>query len=195
MLTFLRVPSGFLRRALAVFVTAVASAAIPVQAAALAGLNVGDKAPRFELKDQSGAAVKLDALLQNGPVAVVFYRSADWCPYCQKQLVDLQEGLAAIKAAGLQVIAISYDSVEVLERFAKKRSIQFPLLSDPGSATIKNWKLLNADAKGQTEGIPHPMTYVLSRDGVIRAKLGHETYQVRHTVPDLIQAAKAANEK
>lgn len=195
MVNFFRIPSGFLHSALAVLVTAVAAAAIPVPAAALAGLNVGDKVPGFELKDQSGTGVKLDALLQNGPAAVVFYRSADWCPYCQKQLVDLQAGLAAIKAAGLQVVAISYDPVEVLERFAKQRNIQFPLLSDPGSATIKNWKLLNADAKGRTEGIPHPMTYVLSRDGVIRAQLGHETYQVRHTVPDLIQAAKAANGK
>ncbi len=164
-------------------------------AAELAGLNVGDKAPGFELKNQAGEAVNLKSLLPAGPVAVVFYRSADWCPYCQKQLIALQEGLADIKAAGLQLVAISYDSVEVLERFAKKGKIQFPLLSDSGSATIKAWKLLNADAKGNGEGIPHPMTYVLGQDGIIRVKLGHEAYQNRHTVQELIQSANSVSKK
>lgn len=51
---------------------------LPARAAELAGLKVGDQAPVFELKDQAGATVKLADLLKRGPVAVVFYRSADW---------------------------------------------------------------------------------------------------------------------
>ena len=42
------------------------------------GLAVGKKAPKIELKDQSGEVVKVADLLKEGPVAVVFYRSADW---------------------------------------------------------------------------------------------------------------------
>ena len=49
-----------------------------VSGAELSGLKVGEKAPAFELKDQSGRTVKLVDLLKQGPVAVVFYRSADW---------------------------------------------------------------------------------------------------------------------
>lgn len=156
----------------------------------LAGLKVGDQAPAFELKNQAGQSIQLAKLLEQGPVAVVFHRSADWCPYCQKHLAAMQEGLPEIKAAGLQIVAISYDPVEALERFAKKRGIEFGLLSDPDSQTIKAWKLLNAEAKGKGAGIPHPMTYVLDQNGVIRAKLGHEGYQTRHTVPELIAATK-----
>jgi hypothetical protein len=44
----------------------------------LAGLAVGDQAPAFELKNQAGETVKLSTLLEKGPVALVFYRSADW---------------------------------------------------------------------------------------------------------------------
>lgn len=186
---------GRARLASLAFLAAAILSTMPAPAAELAGLNVGDQAPGFELKNQAGESVKLERLLQSGPLAVVFYRSADWCPYCQKQLIALQEGLADLKAAGLQLVAISYDSGEVLEQFAKKRGIQFPLLSDPGSATIKAWKLLNADAKGNGEGIPHPMTYVIGRDGVIRAKLGHEAYKDRHTVQELIQSAKTVGQK
>jgi cytochrome oxidase Cu insertion factor (SCO1/SenC/PrrC family) len=43
-----------------------------------AGLMVGDKAPRFTLKDQSGRERSLDEFLAKGKVALVFYRSADW---------------------------------------------------------------------------------------------------------------------
>ncbi len=42
------------------------------------GLAVGQKAPSFTLKDQTGRDVSLDALLKKGPVALVFFRSADW---------------------------------------------------------------------------------------------------------------------
>jgi cytochrome oxidase Cu insertion factor (SCO1/SenC/PrrC family) len=42
------------------------------------GLKVGEKAPRFTLKDQEGADRSLDDLLKKGKVALVFYRSADW---------------------------------------------------------------------------------------------------------------------
>jgi cytochrome oxidase Cu insertion factor (SCO1/SenC/PrrC family) len=42
------------------------------------GLPVGKQAPRFTLKDQAGREVSLDSLLKKGPVALVFYRSADW---------------------------------------------------------------------------------------------------------------------
>jgi len=42
------------------------------------GLDVGQKAPDFTLKDQNDRDVALDSLLKKGPVALVFYRSADW---------------------------------------------------------------------------------------------------------------------
>jgi hypothetical protein len=42
------------------------------------GLKIGESAPRFTLKDQAGSDRSLDNLLEKGPVALVFYRSADW---------------------------------------------------------------------------------------------------------------------
>jgi len=41
-------------------------------------LKKGSKAPSFTLKDQNGADQSLDAMLQNGKVAVIFHRSASW---------------------------------------------------------------------------------------------------------------------
>jgi cytochrome oxidase Cu insertion factor (SCO1/SenC/PrrC family) len=42
------------------------------------GLKVGEKAPKFTLKDQDGKERSLDELLKKGKVALVFYRSAVW---------------------------------------------------------------------------------------------------------------------
>jgi cytochrome oxidase Cu insertion factor (SCO1/SenC/PrrC family) len=42
------------------------------------GLKVGESAPKFTLKDQEGSDRSLNELLEKGPVALVFYRSADW---------------------------------------------------------------------------------------------------------------------
>lgn len=42
------------------------------------GLPVGAEAPDFTLSDQDGRQVTLKELLKKGPVALVFYRSADW---------------------------------------------------------------------------------------------------------------------
>lgn len=43
-----------------------------------AGLAIGAQAPEFALKDQNGQEVTLKALLEKGPVAVIFHRSAEW---------------------------------------------------------------------------------------------------------------------
>jgi cytochrome oxidase Cu insertion factor (SCO1/SenC/PrrC family) len=44
----------------------------------LTGLKVGERAPKFALKDQEGSERSLDEFLKKGKVALVFYRSADW---------------------------------------------------------------------------------------------------------------------
>jgi hypothetical protein len=42
------------------------------------GIAVGQKAPDFTLKDQNDHDVSLAVVLKKGPVALVFFRSADW---------------------------------------------------------------------------------------------------------------------
>ena len=104
--------------------------------------------------------------------------------------MQLQTDLKDIEAAGLTIVGISYDSVDVLAKFTEKRKITYPLLSDSGSKTITAYGLLNREAKGKAQGIPYPATIVLDGNGIIRAKLALEGYQNRHSTKDLIKAAK-----
>lgn len=102
----------------------------------------------------------------------------------------MQADLKELDAAGIAVIGISYDSVEVLAKFAAKSKITFPLLSDPDTKAIKAYGLLNKEAGAKIQGVPYPGTMVLDRDGVIRAKLFLEGYRDRHPTKELIEAGK-----
>ncbi|MGH7936893.1 MAG: redoxin domain-containing protein, partial [Bryobacteraceae bacterium] len=94
------------------------------------------------------------------------------------------------QANGAQLVAISYDSPDVLKRLAAKKSITYPLLSDIGSKTIDAYGIRNKEATGRTNGIPYPGTYIIGTDGVIRAKLFLEGYQERPSTDALLQALK-----
>src|SRR5262245_36173375 len=110
--------------------------AVGLRAADLPGLKVGDKAVEFSLKSSGGEDVALTALLAKSPVALVFVRSADWCPFCRRQLQDLQKDLPAIEAVGVRLIAVSYDAPATNAAAAAKLGLTFPLLSDTGSKVI-----------------------------------------------------------
>ena len=57
--------------------------------------------------------------------------------------MELQDRLQELGGSGIGVAAISYDSTEVLNDFAEKRGITFPLLSDKDSAVITEFGILN----------------------------------------------------
>ncbi len=105
-------------------------------------------------------------------------------------MVQLQADIEKIQAAGIQLVGISYDSPAVLKRFSDRMKITFPLLSDPESQTIDAYHIRNGAARGKAEGVPEPGTFILDREGVIRAKLFLEGFRSRHTTDALIEAAR-----
>jgi hypothetical protein len=93
--------------------------------------------------------------------------------------VELQESLAACTAQGLTVTAISYDSAEILGRFATKHGIAYPLLSDAGSRVIRRFGILNHNMPegDRFYGVPFPGIYLLDSRGRVQAK----SFLVDHT--------------
>lgn len=108
-------------------------------------------------------------------------------------MVQLQSDLAEISGAGLQLIGVSYDSVETLKKYADDHDIEYPLLSDEGSETINAYGIRNTsmDGRGAFAGVPNPGTYILDKEGVVQAKLFLERYQDRHSTEQLVAAGKA----
>jgi hypothetical protein len=100
----------------------------------------------------------------------------------------LEQNRSRIAAQGLGLAAVSYDSLAVLQSFADRQHIGFPLLSDAGSKVIRAYGILNETvAQGTpTYGIPHPGTYLLDARGVVVAKYFEDDYRVRDTAESIL---------
>ena len=70
--------------------------------------------------------------------------------------MELQGRYDEIKKQGLGLVAISYDSPETLKKFADSRGITFPLISDPGSAIIKRYGILNEQQDPKARVLRNP---------------------------------------
>jgi hypothetical protein len=97
--------------------------------------------------------------------------------------------LRNIQRDGLGLAAISYDPVSVLADFARRRGITFPLLSDEGSRTIRQYGLLNTTVPETNKtlyGIPFPGTFFVNRDGVVTSRVFEAAYQERDTISSIM---------
>lgn len=145
------------------------------------GLRAGQKAPDFSAVDQFGKTQTLDTLRGPKGTVLLFYRSADWCPYCKGQLIQLQAAKERFEKQGIKLAGISYDSVEILKYFSDRRKIEFPLLSDPDSKIIRMYQVLNAEAIGPNAGMARPGYFFIDTEGMIREKFFEAKYRERLT--------------
>ncbi len=104
--------------------------------------------------------------------------------------MELQSRYADIMAQGLGLAVITYDTVDTLKGFSDTRGIEFPVLSDEGSATIKAYDLLNREqAPGvRFYGIPYPGTFILDTEGRVTERFFEQAYQERFTVSSIMVA-------
>jgi hypothetical protein len=104
--------------------------------------------------------------------------------------VELQSRLGELKAQGLGLAVVTYDSPAILADFTRRRGIAFPLLSDTGSRTIKAYGILNTSvAEGTSSyGIPFPGTFLIDRTGKVTSRFFEEAYQERNTVSTIMIA-------
>jgi peroxiredoxin len=145
------------------------------------GLRAGQKAPEFSAIDQFGKTQTLATLRGSKGTVLLFYRSADWCPYCKGQLIQLQAAKERFEKQGIKLAGISYDSVEILKNFSDRRKIGFPLLSDPDSKIIRRYQVLNSEAVGPNAGMARPGYFYIDTEGMIREKFFEAKYRERLT--------------
>ena len=177
-----------------VFATLFSASAFADDSAQI-GPGIGDTAPEFIAMSDAGEAMSFDDVSGENGVALVFYRSADWCPFCQKQLVSLNEIDETTANAGWPLVGVSYDDPATLLEFASKRDLTFELVSDTDSAMIKAYGLLNEDyAPGsRAYGIPHPAIVFVSKDGIVRHVLREEGYRSRPEQELILETVSALN--
>ena len=171
-------------------------------------VQVGQKAPDFELKNAKGETVKLSALLQHGPVVLTWYRGG-WCPYCNITLAALQKVLPDIQASGAQLVALTPElpdkalttaekndlKFQVLtdlnHEVAKRYNVAFELTPDVASRYKKHFDLLefNGAEAGETT-LPLAATYVIDRAGMVRYAFLDADYRKRAEPAEIVAFLK-----
>ena len=91
-------------------------------------LKIGDKAPEFEVNDQSGNPVKLSDY--KGKKVVLYFYFKDQTPGCTTQACNLRDNYQALQKAGYEILGISSDNEKSHQRFIEKQSLPFTLLAD-----------------------------------------------------------------
>jgi peroxiredoxin len=128
------------------------------KAEAAGGLEIGVKAPDFELVTLEGKKVKLSDY-RGKKVLLNFW--ATWCPPCKKEMPDMEK-LHEKAGDELVILAVNNDPENNVKGFAKEMGVTFPILLD------------NTDAKKsitdkyRVQSIP--TTFFVDKDGIIQNK-------------------------
>ena len=121
---------------------------------------------------------------QATPVVLAFYPGDD-TPVCTRQLCSYQDDLGVLTALGAVLWGISSQGLDSHERFAAKRGLTFPLLSDEDKAVHALY-----GAKGLM-GLPKRAVVVVDAQGVVRYHHASQvglTYQDTDTIAEVLQA-------
>ncbi|MDJ0919784.1 MAG: redoxin domain-containing protein [Henriciella sp.] len=160
------------------------------------GPVVGNEAPALTAITSAGDTVGLAEISGGNGAVLVFSRSLDWCPYCKKQALELDDVDETLAEAGWALSLITYDSPELLADFDAESDVSYTLLSDTGSAMIDAFALRNTEMTpgSRFDGVPHPAIVWISNDGIVRGFMREEGYIDRPPTEALPEIAALLNE-
>jgi peroxiredoxin Q/BCP len=145
----------------------------------MAKLNINDKAPDFELKDQNGKLVKLSDYAGKTNVVLFFY-PADYSPGCTAEACAFRDNYDVFKGNGAEVIGISTQDEDSHKGFITKHGLQFELLVDEGGKTALSYGI------GKTLGIlPGRVTFVIDKSGVIKNMFSSQIDMQKHVTESI----------
>ena len=166
----------------------------------------GELMPGFVLPDETGRLTSLHSLLRNGPIAITFHRG-HWCPYCRINISALVEAHKELPASGGQIVAIMPDRQKFVAEFKSKSKVPFPILTDMDNGYALSLNLtiwVGAEMQEMMEDrldlpafqgndswmLPIPATFVVGRDGLIRARFIDPDYRNRMMISDMLAAMR-----
>jgi len=126
-------------------------------------IEIGDQAPDFTKKDQSGTEVSLSSFRGDKSVALVFYPFT-FTGVCEGELCQLRDDFSVFENAGVQVLAMSCDSQFSQKVWAEEMGYQFPVLSDfwPHGEVARAYGVFN-----EAVGCANRATFLIDRDGKV----------------------------
>jgi peroxiredoxin len=127
-------------------------------------ITLGSAAPDFELSDQHGNKVSLASFKGKKNVVLLFYPFS-FTGTCTGELCAMRDDLAAFQNDGVQVLAVSCDSMFTQRIFAEKEGYEFPVLADfwPHGAVAQSYGIFD-----DVRGCSLRGTFVIDKEGIVR---------------------------
>ena len=127
-------------------------------------LSIGQPAPDFTLVNQFGEKVTLSSFQGKKNVVVVFIPFA-FTGTCTGELCALRDDVSAFQNEGVELLAVSCDSMFTQKVFATQEGYTFPVLSDfwPHGEVAKAYGVFNEE-----RGCAFRGTFIIDKAGVLR---------------------------
>lgn len=130
-------------------------------------VQVGDKAPLFDLMSDESKQVRLKDL--KGQTVVLYFYPKDDTPGCTKEACAFRDEYKKISSQAV-LLGVSLDDVKSHQKFKTKYSLPFPLLSDQAAAISKAYGVYKKKSMyGRSFWGIERSTFVIAPDGKIKA--------------------------
>ena len=194
-----------------VFVTIEAMAQkVPDSAENICPVLIGQSLPKIQIRTKGNGIFDLNAAVTKKPAVLIFFRGG-WCMYCNQQFRQLKSIESALIEMGYQIIAISPDRPEILNRPAEQYQLNYQLLSDSMMTAAKSLGIafrlddktftkykneygidIEADSGQPHHLLPVPAAFIVDTKGIIHFSYINPNYKIRVDSKVLLAAAKAA---
>lgn len=127
----------------------------------------GQPAPDFQLQQLKGGNSKFPADYQNKVVALRFW--ADWCPFCESEMIALEPVYQKYKNRGLVILAVNVrQDRDTAQKFIDKLNISYDALLDTEGEVARAYGVMGL-----------PTTFFINGKGVLQKRiLGESTPEV-----------------
>ena len=129
-------------------------------------LEIGTKAPDFELEDQNGKTHKLSDY--KGKKVILYFYPKDNTSGCTKQAVGYSTNKKEFDKKGVVILGVSKDSVASHKKFEEKQNLTITILADPERKVIEAYDVWKEKKNyGKVSMGVVRTTYLIDENGII----------------------------
>jgi peroxiredoxin len=130
-------------------------------------LENGQTVPAFELPRLDGPPLVFPSDLQGKVSAIRFW--ADWCPFCESEMKDIEPVYRAYRDRGLAVLAVNVrQDAETAARFMERLGVSYEVVLDKDGSVARSFGVIGL-----------PTTFFVDREGRLASRiLGESTPEV-----------------
>ena len=128
-------------------------------------LKIGDKAPNFTLRNTEKKEISLNDY--NGKSVLVLFFPLAFTGVCTEELCSVRDDISSYDDLGVEVLAISVDSLFTLDRFKAEQGLNFELLSDFNKEVCRAYGSMYDDFVLEMKGVAKRSAFVIDKEGTI----------------------------